>query len=249
MNQRVRERVPTPENDNRLNPFSGIASIASGVALTAQQLATNPSIFPSSTNNNNSSMPILGTLLLSPIKESDSVNNTLSSGSMVVSPSNSLLSPYIKSTNSPFGSLVVSSANHHDIEANATNSFVVLPASNKQQQQSDTEIIPVSIKTVPYTTLSDHGAIITELPIDQCDSVSSSGGGKRSSPATPRLGQFFNEFSPSPIGVSKKKIQRQQSVESNSSLNPNADSLSTSSNSTTSKRQPAGAKKHGEVYV
>lgn len=245
MNQRVRERVPTPENDNRLNPFSGIASIASGVALTAQQLATNPSIFPSSTNNN-SSMPILGTLLLSPIKESDSVNNTLSSGSMVVSPSNSLLSPYIKSTNSPFGSLVVSSANHHDIEANATNSFVVLPASNKQQ--SDAEIIPVSIKTVPYTTLSDHGAIITELPIDQCDSVSSSGG-KRSSPATPRLGQFFNEFSPSPKGVSKKKIQRQQSVESNSSLNPNADSVSTSSNSTTSKRQPAGAKKHGEVYV
>lgn len=244
MNQRVRERVPTPENDNRLNsnnPFNGVPSIASGVALTAQQLATNPSIFPSTTNN---SMPILGTLLLSPIKESDSVNNTLSSGSMVVSNSNSILSPYIKSTNTQFGSLVVSSANHHhDIDSNTTNSFVVLPAT----KQSDAEIIPVSITTVPYTTSSDHvttGAIITELPIDQCDSVSSSGG-RRSSPATPRLGQFFSEFSSSPVGVTKNKIQRQKSVESNNSLNPNADSLSSSSNSTASKRQ----KKHGEVYV
>lgn len=82
--QRVhnRERIPTPDNsENRLNnnqitnnhPFSAIQTIASGVA----QLATSPSIFPSSNN-----VPILGTLLLSPIKESDSVNNTLTSGSM-----------------------------------------------------------------------------------------------------------------------------------------------------------------------
>lgn len=82
--QRVhnRERIPTPDNsENRLNnnqitnnhPFSAIHTIASGVA----QLATSPNIFPS-TNN----VPILGTLLLSPIKESDSVNNTLTSGSM-----------------------------------------------------------------------------------------------------------------------------------------------------------------------
>lgn len=260
MNQRVRERVPTPENDNRLNgnnPFN-IPSIASGVALTAQQLATNPSIFPTSTSNN--SMPILGTLLLSPIKESDSVNNTLSSGSMVVAPNNSILPLNIKSTNTQFGSLVVSSANHHDIDTNTTNSFVVLPAT----KQSDAEIIPVSITTVPFTTSADHlttatttGAIITELPIDQCESVSSSGGKRSSAPATPRLGQFFSEFTSSP----KSKIQRQQSVESSNSFNPNTDDLSTSSNSTISKRHQAnssnnnnnnngtGGKKHGEVYV
>jgi bestrophin, other len=251
MNQRVRERVPTPETDNRLNnsnPFNGIPSIASGVALTAQQLATNPSIFPTTTNNNNS-MPILGTLLLSPIKESDSVNNTLSSGSIGVAQSNSILPPYIKSTNHPqFGSLVVSNANHHhDIDTKTTNSFVVLPATT----QSDGEIIPVSITTMPLTTssLTDHhqmtGAIITELPVDQAESLTSSGG-KRSSPATPRLGHFFGEFSSSP--APKVKVQRQQSVDSNHSYNPNADSVSTSSNSTTSKRQQAG-KKHGEVYV
>lgn len=244
MNQRVRERVPTPETDNRLNnsnPFNGIPSIASGVALTAQQLATNPSIFPTTTNNN--SMPILGTLLLSPIKESDSVNNTLSSGSIAVAQSNSILPLNIKSTNTQFGSLVVSNANH---DTKTTNSFVVLPATT----QSDAEIIPVSITTVPLTTstLTDHhqqmtGAIITELPVDQAESLTSSGG-KRSSPATPRLGHFFGEFSSSP----KAKVQRQQSVDSNHSYNPNADSVSTSSNSTTSKRQQAG-KKHGEVYV
>lgn len=238
MNQRVRERVPTPENDNRTNVSShmhtNIPSIASGVALTAQQLATTPSIFPTTTNN---SMPILGTLLLSPIKESDSVNNTLSSGS------NSILPLNIKSTNAQaFGSLVVSSS-----DTNTKNSFVVLPAT-----KADGEIIPVSITTVPLTASDLHttGAIITELPVDQTDSITSSGG-KRSAPATPRLGNLFSDFSSSPIPPSKNKIHRQHSVDSNNSFNPNMDNQSTSSNSTTSKRpQPqASGKKHSEVYV
>jgi hypothetical protein len=141
MGQRVRERIPTPENDNRLsvsnnnnNPFSNIQSIATGVALTAQNLATNPSIFPTSNN-----VPILGTLLLSPIKESDSVNNTLSSGSLAQTKS------IFNSTNTQFGSLVIpSSSSHQDMESGTTNSFVVLPTSS-----SENEIIPVSITTVP----------------------------------------------------------------------------------------------------
>lgn len=229
MNQRVRERVPTPENDNRMNghnQMSSIPSIASGVAMTTHNLATTPSIFPTTTNN---SMPILGTLLLSPIKESDSVNNTLSSGSITVAPTNSILPLNIKTTNpQTFGSLVVSTT------------------------KADGEIIPVSITTVPLTATSDlhnTGAIITELPVDQNDSITSSGG-KRSAPATPRLGNFFSDFSVSPIPPAKNKIQRQHSVDSNNSVNPNMDDLSTSSNSTISKRQPqVGGKKHSEVYV
>lgn len=79
---RSRPRIPTPDvskdvQDRRLSipNHGGIQSVASGVALTAQQLATTPSIYPS--NN----LPVVGTLLLSPIKESDaSNNNTLQAG-------------------------------------------------------------------------------------------------------------------------------------------------------------------------
>lgn len=159
MNQRVRERIPTPENDNRLNlphnnPFSNIQSIASGVALTAQSLATNPSIFPSA----NSSVPILGTLLLSPINETDSVNNTLTSGH---APNKPILPLNFKSQ---FGSLMIPSNAHQDMEP--TNSFVVLPSS-----MNENETIPVSISSAQLS--SNQGtsstAVITELPLDQPD--------------------------------------------------------------------------------
>lgn len=240
MGQRVRERIPTPENDNRhlQNPFNNIQTIASGVALTAQNLATNPSIFPSSNN-----VPILGTLLLSPIKESDSVNNTLSSGSRA--PSKSILSLNYKSTNSQFGSLVIPTSSTQDHDANTTNSFVVLQSSSREN-----EIIPVSITTVPLTMSTSNqsapsSAIITELPFDQPDSSM----GFRSSVVTPSLGNLFSD-SPMMSHAQKHKIQRQQSVESNRSATAadDASNVSASSTSTTTKR-PAAGNKHGEVYV
>jgi hypothetical protein len=233
--QRVRERIPTPENDNRLtvpsnNPFSNIQSIATGVALTAQNLATNPSIFPSSNN-----VPILGTLLLSPIKESDSVNNTLSSGSLA--PSKSLLPLSLKSTSTQFGSLVISPQVSQDPDSNTTSSFVVLPSST-----SENEMIPVSITTLPLTITSTNqtGAIITELPLDQTDSYSGM------PLATPSLSNLFND-SPSMSPALRHKIHRQQSVESNRSAV--ADNLSVSSTSTLSKRPTGPGNKHSEVYV
>lgn len=248
MVQRVRERIPTPENDNRLNvpsnnnhnnnnnPFSNIQSIATGVALTAQNLATNPSIFPSSNN-----VPILGTLLLSPIKESDSVNNTLSSSSLA--PSKSILPLSYNSTNTQFGSLVIPSSSNQDPDSNKTNSFVVLPSGS-----SENEIIPVSITTVPLTITTSSqsatmtGAIITELPFDQTD--------LRSAPATPRLGALFGD-SPMMSPALRHKIERQQSVESNRSATAdNVSNISASSNSTLSKRPGGGpGGKHSEVYV
>lgn len=247
MNARVRERIPTPENDNRMNghnnnnnPFSNIQSIATGVALTAQNLATNPSIFPSSNN-----VPILGTLLLSPIKESDSVNNTLSSSSLA--PHKSILPINFKSTNTQFGSLVIPTSSHHDPGSNTTtNSFVVLPSSSHEN-----EIIPVSITTVPLTfTTTNHstssGAIITELPFDQPDSSMN----LRSTPATPNLGNLFGD-SPVISPALRHKIQRQQSVESNreSAVADNVSNVSASSNSTLSKRPGGAGNKHNEVYV
>lgn len=238
MGQRVRERIPTPENDNRVNghhnsnnnPFSNIQSIAGGVALTAQNLATNPSIFPSSNN-----VPILGTLLLSPIKESDSVNNTLSSGSLA--PSKSILPLNYNSTNTHFGSLVIPTTSSQEHEANTTNSFVVLQSSSREN-----ELIPVSITTVPLTITTSNqsttsGAIITELPLDQSDSSMAFRG-------TPSLGNLFND------STKKHNFQRQQSVESNQSatVGDTTSSVSASSTSTTSKRSAAG-NKHSEVYV
>lgn len=243
MVQRVRERIPTPENDNRLNgqnnPFSNIQSIASGVALTAQNLATNPSIFPTSNN-------VIGTLLLSPIKESDSVNNTLSSGSLA--PSKSILPLNLKSTNTQFGSLVIPTSSNQDLDSSTSGSFVVLPSSTNENEK----IIPVSITTVPLTITTPNqtasqGAVITELQFDQPDSSSSMG--LRSTPATPRLGVLFGD-SPVISPALKHKIQRQQSMDSNRS--GNTDNVSVSSNSTLSKRPPAGngaGNKHSEVYV
>lgn len=167
INQRVRERIPTPENDNRLNlphnnlgnTFGNMQSIATGVALTAQNLATNPSIFPSANN----SVPILGTLLLSPINESDSVNNTLTSGSHA--PNKSVLPLNFKPTTAQFGSLMIPSSTHQDMEP--ANSFMVLPSG-----KNESEIIPVSITAAQLSNnpTTSSTAIITELPLDQPDS-------------------------------------------------------------------------------
>lgn len=97
-----RPRIPTPdvtkegmEKENRFNLTpatlgvtstsgstsnqftSSTANVASGVALMAQQLTTS---YPGLNGND---MPVMGTLLLSPIKEleSNSVHNTLQAGS------------------------------------------------------------------------------------------------------------------------------------------------------------------------
>ncbi|KAG5677592.1 hypothetical protein PVAND_007340 [Polypedilum vanderplanki] len=241
MGQRIRERVPTPENENRLNinsttnnPFTTIPTIASQVTLTAtsQQLTTAPSIFQS-TNN---SVPILGTLLLSPIKESDSVNNTLSSGSLTtVTQSQSILPINITSANAQFGSLVLSGSSNQDIET--TNSFVVLP-TNTQQKEND--MIPVHTLPLAISTTTTTSPIITELPVDQSDASS-----------TPRLENLFSDtMSNSPIITTKNRIQRQQSVDSNKSYATNVDNASNSTNSTLSRRPQANAngKKNNEVY-
>lgn len=235
--QRVRERIPTPENDNRLNshhinnsnnnPFSAIHSIATGVAWSAQNLATNPSIFPNSSSNVQPAV----SLLLSPIKESDSVNNTLSNlSSSSLAPSMSTL-PINMNSNAQF---VIPNNSHQDMDT-SSKPFIVM--------RNENEMIPVSvISTVPsMSNQSTSGAIITDitdLPFDQPDS-------SRIPPGTPSLVNLLaDSLTKSPGG--KHKIQRQHSVESNeASISNNADNVSSSPGSTLSKRP----KKHNEVYV
>ncbi|KAL7049190.1 hypothetical protein ACKWTF_003627 [Chironomus riparius] len=235
---RVRERVPTPENDSRINinstsnnnPFT-LPSISSSVAMATSQLATNPTMFPSSNN----SVPILGTLLLSPIKESDSVNNTLSSGSLAAMTSNKSILPLnITSTNAQFGSLVMTTNSNQDLE-----NFVMIPTTTTITQ-NENELIPIhNVPLAITTTASQTTAVITELPVDQTDSIRSRG-------TTPRLENLFGDVTASP-GL-KNKIERQQSLDSENTTT-NVDNNSNSSNSTLSRRPAKVNGKNGEVYV
>ena len=235
---RVRERVPTPENDSRMNinstsnnnPFT-LPSISSSVALATSQLATNPTMFPSSNN----SVPILGTLLLSPIKESDSVNNTLSSGSLAAMTSNKSILPLnITSTNAQFGSLVMTANSNQDLE-----NFVMIPTTTTITQ-NENELIPIhNVPLAITTTASQTTAVITELPVDQTDSIRSRG-------TTPRLESLFGDSTSSP--ALKNKIERQQSLDSDN-VTTNVDNNSNSSNSTLSRRPANVNGKNGEVYV
>lgn len=59
----------------------GVSNIAAGVALAARKLATEPSVYQTSVDDDDMQHPV-ATLQLSPIKELDSgsVNNTLHAG-------------------------------------------------------------------------------------------------------------------------------------------------------------------------
>ncbi|KFB42683.1 AGAP004881-PA-like protein [Anopheles sinensis] len=111
--QKARPRIPTPDvtKESRIPPLgtmtTSTANIASGVALMATQLANNPSIYPTSTATiNNNEVPVVGTLLLAPIKELDSssTTNTLHSGhSATAALAKSILPSTLKGSVSPFG--------------------------------------------------------------------------------------------------------------------------------------------------
>jgi hypothetical protein len=128
-----------------------------------------------------------------------------------------------------------------------TNSFVVLPANTTTVTTNISEI-PVSIATVPLST----GAIITELPLDQPDTSDTS--------------KLIENEVVSSI-PRKHKLERQQSIESNTTTSETAgkqfdtisnvsstkthrsDGNSTSPASTLTKRSGGSGPKHSEVYV
>ena len=135
----------------------------------------------------------------------------------------------------------------------STSSFVVLPSSSS----NDNDNIPVSMTTVPYTRV-DHtssGAFITELPIDQPDSVRNGSDGRStvSHISSNNLGEYDSR------NAIKNNIDKQQSLDSTingnldtlSNVSSSKDNVSGSSESTLTKRQSAAAlaAKHSEVYV
>ena len=229
-----------------MNPFSGIQSIASGVALTAQQLATNPSIYPSSTN-----VPVVGTLLLSRIEETDSLNNTLQSGH----PSTASLARSVLPMKVNMGSktslrslMVPVTSNASDMRTSTTNSFVVLPANSHNNSSDHHELIPVTITTLTLTNTisSPTGATITELPLDQPDTF-----GDWKKPAS-RTSSVMTSLDSDHQSYQHQKLDRQQSAASTSSRP--ADTLSVISSKTMDSGSPGStltkrAAKHSEVYV
>uniref|UniRef100_A0A8W7PUX9 Bestrophin homolog n=1 Tax=Anopheles coluzzii TaxID=1518534 RepID=A0A8W7PUX9_ANOCL len=145
--QKARPRIPTPDvtKESRVAPLGTVttstANIASGVALMATQLANNPSIYPASTATlNNNEVPVVGTLLLAPIKELDSssTTNTLHSGqSATASLAKSILPSTLKSSVSPFGkdgtNLELTLTNSSSLGGSPNplggNTVIVLPAT------------------------------------------------------------------------------------------------------------------------
>ncbi|KAL9700556.1 hypothetical protein quinque_003997 [Culex quinquefasciatus] len=193
---RARPRIPTPDvsKDSKVHPLAGVtinsaqlertANIASGVALMATQLANNPSIYPASTKPGstgagstlgNSDLPVVGTLLLAPIKEldSNSVNNTLHAGhSATAALAKSILPSSIKS--SAFGKdgsptpLELALANGSSLGKSGSglggNRVIVLPAAtdnvdNGSSTGSGGALVPVS------TTSDAIPLAITSIPL------------------------------------------------------------------------------------
>ncbi|XP_058458673.1 bestrophin-4 [Malaya genurostris] len=240
---KARPRIPTPDvaKDSKTHPLAGIttnsaqlektSNIASGVALMATQLANNPSIYPATTATtlNNSDLPVVGTLLLAPIKELDSssVTNTLHAGqSATAALAKSILPSNIKSSVSTFAKDGKMSPTRKT-NALSANTVIMLPTTSASGMSDSTDsgpttvpavsdAIPIAITSIPLTftvtpvaeVSANTGTIITELPCD--DSV----------------------------GVSTVTLN-------NEKKGPPGSEPSSSATSTLSKRKP----KHSEVYV
>ncbi|XP_055608606.1 bestrophin-2 [Uranotaenia lowii] len=179
---KARPRIPTPDvsKDGKVHPLAGATvnsaqlertpNIASGVALMATQLANSPSIYPTTTTLGNSDLPVVGTLLLAPIKEldSNSVTNTLHAGqSATVALAKSIMP---KSSVSSYGKdgtttgLELALSNTSSLSR--SGAVLVLPASSAAATDSTDsngsiasgktgsvapDAIPISLTSIPLT--------------------------------------------------------------------------------------------------
>ncbi|XP_055621338.1 bestrophin-2 [Toxorhynchites rutilus septentrionalis] len=260
---KARPRIPTPDvtKDSKVHPLAGItansaqfertANIASGVALMATQLASNPSIYPTSTAQtfHNSDLPVVGTLLLAPIKELDShsVTNTLHAGqSATAALAKSILPSNIKSSVSPFAkdgaNLELALTNPASLGKPASlgaNTVIVLPATSSTGGSSS------GSATIDSTDSGAPNAIVAAAAVSDAIPISLT-----SIPLT---------FTVSPVtttaGVNTETIITELPCDagaeivstvthSNERKAPNSET-SSSAASTLSKRKP----KHSEVYV
>lgn len=133
-----------------------MSTIAASVALATRKLATEPSVYPTSPNDEN--IPTLATLQLSPINEMDSgsVNNTLNTNS----PTTAELARSVLPT-------VTSSSGFAEI-TNTPSMMRVTLFPKVANGTSPSHEVSVSIQGMPLISPSPSASnvIITEIPSD-----------------------------------------------------------------------------------
>ncbi|XP_062544148.1 bestrophin-2 isoform X2 [Armigeres subalbatus] len=251
---KARPRIPTPDvsKDSKAHPLASFATqqdrtsnIASGVAQITAQLANNPSIYPSSaTLLNNSDLPVVGTLLLAPIKELDShsVTNTLHAGqSATAALAKSILPSNLKNAVSTFAkdgnNLEMTLNNNSTLGKGGSigaNTVLVLPTTNTNTTGSVDSTDSGGSAIVPSTAVpSDTIPLsITSLPITFTVTPVTS------TAANTTTGTFITEL-PCDDGAEVSTVTLSNEKKSSAS------EPSSSAASTLSKRKP----KHSEVYV
>uniref|UniRef100_A0A1B0CUU0 Putative conserved plasma membrane protein n=1 Tax=Lutzomyia longipalpis TaxID=7200 RepID=A0A1B0CUU0_LUTLO len=182
---RNRPRIPTPdvtkEVMDRESRFAiamtsassnNQPSVASGVALMAQQLATTPSMYSPPMN---SDVSVAGTLFLSPIKEleSASVNSSLNIGN----PATAALAKSILASNlqqSDVHVVVISGASPYN-NANVSNITEITPFGGEEEAGHSADLVPSTASTVVYpTTLANTESTVKVETLPRSLSKSSS---------------------------------------------------------------------------
>lgn len=255
---KARPRIPTPDvaKDSKMHPLANIttqlektSNIASGVALMTTQLANNPSIYPATTLNN-SDLPVVGTLLLAPIKEldSNSVTNTLHAGqSATAALAKSILPSSIKSAVSTFSkdgaNLELSLSNNSTLGKSGSlgaNTVLVLPATSTNSgsvDSTDSSGTTTAATLIPASAVSSADAIplsITSIPITFTVTPVTT----TTANATAATGTIITDL-PFDDGAEVSTLML------NNEKKASASEPSSSAASTLSKRKP----KHSEVYV
>lgn len=145
------------EKDNRFFPQMNTTNVSGGVAMMTQQLARTPSVYPSV-----SDPQVIGTLLLSPIKELDqsSGHNTLQPGHPATKAlANAFNNMSLEVTNSPVLSRILSpmtSNNDDTITTTPLSVSVVIPSNFVSSQLGQHS--PAVISEIPSNAhvSSDH---------------------------------------------------------------------------------------------
>uniref|UniRef100_A0A336LX87 Bestrophin homolog n=1 Tax=Culicoides sonorensis TaxID=179676 RepID=A0A336LX87_CULSO len=209
---KARPRIPTPDvtkdvlNERERNSFSNndssnsqnSSSVTGSVGIISQQLATNPSVYPSMRP---SDVPVVGTLLLSPIKEmeSASVNSTLQANHPTTAAlAKSILPAALKSAGIGTGntaltsiSLPLTTSRNEKSDKNpiivlpavstsSDSSYFVIPSSsantnnNSKTDYSDKPLAITTMFSTPKSDLSEDmtTTVVTTFPIHKSSSFS-----------------------------------------------------------------------------
>lgn len=212
---RARPRIPTPDvtkdvlnNERERHSFSShpdipkhqnaINSVTGSVGIISQQLATTPSVYPSTRT---SDVPVVGTLLLTPIKEMDSssVNSTLQANHPTTAAlAKSVLPATLKTAGIGTGNTALTSITlpMTSTKTGEKNPFLVVPTGsnpidapvfviptkhekpqNTRNEENDKPLAITTMFSTPKTDLSEEmtTTVVTTFPFHKSSSYSELG--------------------------------------------------------------------------